>query len=48
MSRAKIDVGQCIEILAKVRFEVFKAVTMKNAVLWDITPCGFYKNRSFG
>jgi hypothetical protein len=23
-----------------VRFEVFTAVTMKNAVFWDITPCG--------
>jgi hypothetical protein len=23
-----------------VRFEVFTAVTMKNAVFWDVTPCG--------
>jgi hypothetical protein len=23
-----------------VRFEVFTAVTMKNGVLWDVTPCG--------
>jgi hypothetical protein len=23
-----------------VRFELFTAVTMKNAVLWDVTPCG--------
>jgi hypothetical protein len=23
-----------------VRFEVFTAVTMKNAVIWDVTPCG--------
>jgi hypothetical protein len=21
---------------------------MKNAVLWDVTPCGFYKKRRFG
>jgi hypothetical protein len=23
-----------------VRFEVFTAVTMKNVVFWDVTPCG--------
>jgi hypothetical protein len=23
-----------------VRFEVFSAVTMKNGVFWDVTPCG--------
>jgi hypothetical protein len=28
-----------------VRFEVFTAVTMKNGVFWDVTPCGSYKNR---
>jgi hypothetical protein len=27
-----------------VRFEVFMAVTMKNGVFWDVTPCGFCKN----
>jgi hypothetical protein len=31
-----------------VRFEVFTAVTMKYGVFWDVTPCGFYKNRRFG
>jgi hypothetical protein len=31
-----------------VRFEVFTAVAMKNGVLWDVTPCGSCKNRSFG
>jgi hypothetical protein len=31
----------------KVRFEVFTAVTMKNGVLWDITPCGSCKNRLY-
>jgi hypothetical protein len=31
-----------------VSFEVFTAVTMKNAVCWDITPCGSCKNRRFG
>jgi hypothetical protein len=30
-----------------VRFEVFMAVTMKNAVFWDITLCGLCKNRCF-
>jgi hypothetical protein len=30
-----------------VRFEVFTAVTMKNAVFWDITPCDSCKNRGF-
>jgi hypothetical protein len=27
-----------------VRFEVFTAVTMKNAVFWDVAPCGFNIN----
>jgi hypothetical protein len=31
-----------------VRFEVFMAVTMKNAVFWDIMPCGSCKNQRFG
>jgi hypothetical protein len=26
-----------------VRFEMFKAITMKNGVLWDVTPCGFVR-----
>jgi hypothetical protein len=34
--------------IARVRFEVFTAVTMKNAVFWDVTPCGSCKNRRFG
>jgi hypothetical protein len=29
------------------RFEVFTAVTMKNGVFWDITPCGSCKNQRF-
>jgi hypothetical protein len=29
-------------------FEVFMAVTMKNAILWDVAPCGFIINRRFG
>jgi hypothetical protein len=31
-----------------VRFEVFTAVTMKNGVFWDVTPCGSCENRRFG
>jgi hypothetical protein len=27
-----------------VRCEVFTAVTMKNGVFWDVTPCGSCKN----
>jgi hypothetical protein len=27
---------------------VFTAVTMKNAVFWDVTPCGIIINRRFG
>jgi hypothetical protein len=35
-------------ILQVVRLEVFPAVTMKNGVFWDVTPCGSCKNRRFG
>jgi hypothetical protein len=31
-----------------VKFEVFTAVIMKNAVFRDVTPCGSCKNRHFG
>jgi hypothetical protein len=31
-----------------VRFDVFTAVTMKNAVFWDVTPCRYCVNRRFG
>jgi hypothetical protein len=31
-----------------VRFEVFTAVTIKNAVFWDVTPRGSCKNGRFG
>jgi hypothetical protein len=31
-----------------VRFEVFTAVTMKNGVFWDVTPCGSCKSRRIG
>jgi hypothetical protein len=32
----------------RVRFEVVTAVTMKNGISWDVTPCGSCKNRRFG
>jgi hypothetical protein len=35
-------------VIAYVRFELFTAVTMKNGVFWDVTPCGSCKNRRFG
>jgi hypothetical protein len=34
--------------LVDARIEVFTAVTKKNGVFWDVTPCGSYKNRRFG
>jgi hypothetical protein len=35
-------------LIISYRVEVFTAVTMKNAVFWDVTPCGPCKNRHFG
>jgi hypothetical protein len=32
----------------KGRFEVFRAVTMKNGVFWDVMSYGSCKNRRFG
>jgi hypothetical protein len=32
---------------SSVKFEVFTVVTMKNAVFWDVTPCGSCKNQCF-
>jgi hypothetical protein len=32
--------GSVLEMLFLVRVEVFTAVTMKNGVFWDVTPCG--------
>jgi hypothetical protein len=47
----KVDILGCLWYLTRasdnrviknlfVRFEVFTAVTMKNGVFWDVTPCG--------
>jgi hypothetical protein len=40
--------GYMYHLSQVVRFEVFTAVTMKNGVFWDVTPCGSCKNRRFG
>jgi hypothetical protein len=31
-----------------IRFEVSTAVTIKNVIFWDVTPCLFCKHRRFG
>jgi hypothetical protein len=36
---------QCKLLTDRVRLEVFTA-TMKNAVFWDMTPCGSWESRS--
>jgi hypothetical protein len=36
------------ESLKYVRFEALTAVTMKNAVFWDVAPCRYCVNRRFG
>jgi hypothetical protein len=35
-------------VYCAVRSQVFTAVTMKNSVFWDVTPCGSCKNGRFG
>jgi hypothetical protein len=34
-----------VNIEVHLKFEVFTAVTMKNGAFWDVTQCGYYKNR---
>jgi hypothetical protein len=50
--RPDCDTGDFLPIAADVNndpmFEVFTAVTMKNAVFLDVTPCGSCKNRRSG
>jgi hypothetical protein len=36
------------DLILQVRFEVFTAVTMKNVIVWDMTPRDSCKNRRFG
>jgi hypothetical protein len=35
------------EEITHVGFDVFTAVTMKNALFWDVTPCASCMNRRF-
>jgi hypothetical protein len=44
----KIQITSQKIIYVCVRFEVSTAVTMKNGVFWDVTPCGSCKNQRFG
>jgi hypothetical protein len=32
-----------LTVICVLGFEAFTAVIMKNAVFWDVTPCGFCK-----
>jgi hypothetical protein len=43
MSPLQSSAGYCY-----ARFEFFTVVTMKNAIFWEVTPCGSCKNRRFG
>jgi hypothetical protein len=43
----KRDTVESDEFCGCIRFEVFTVVTMKNGVFWDVTLCGFYKNKRF-
>jgi hypothetical protein len=38
---------RCWDNLNVIRFDVFTAVTRKNAVFWDVTSCGSCKNWRF-
>jgi hypothetical protein len=43
------ELGTTIAITTNyARFEVFTAVTMKNAIIWDVTLCSSCMNRCFG
>jgi hypothetical protein len=35
------------QLCSMLRFEIFRAVTMKNFIFWDVTPCGSCKNQCF-
>jgi hypothetical protein len=46
---SRVDHGHFHQILSYyVRFEVFTAVTMKNAFFWDVAPCRSCVKRHFG
>jgi hypothetical protein len=48
MKQTRNEQKQAEEGRCYVRFEVLTAVTMKNVVFWDVTPCGSCKNRRVG
>jgi hypothetical protein len=46
---ALCKVGCCrLKPFQNVRFEVLMAVTMKNAIFWDVMLCSSCKNQRFG
>jgi hypothetical protein len=46
MNRHLLPILICVKAKSvHERFEVFTAVTMKDGVFWDVTPCGSCKNR---
>jgi hypothetical protein len=47
-SRQKVVEGSRKHGIVYVRFKVFTAVPMKNAVFWDVAPCRSCVNRRFG
>jgi hypothetical protein len=45
----ELCLGRLLHRVVKyVRSVVFTAVTMKNAIFWDVMPCGSCKNRHCG
>jgi hypothetical protein len=45
---ADVGLSHTVVTANVVRFEGFTAVTVKNRVFWDVTPCGSCENRRFG
>jgi hypothetical protein len=39
---------RCSTVISDISFDVFTAVTMNNAVFWNVTSCCPCKNRRFG
>jgi hypothetical protein len=46
--RIRLNLSKTMDKVWHVRSEVFTAVTIKNGVFWDVTPCSFCNNRRFG
>jgi hypothetical protein len=49
----QIDMGNDFIFLSEIyvrtgKFQVFRTVGVKNAALWDVTPCGSSTKRHFG